>query len=133
MHFIRYEMFGDESNRVRFSETSVVECGGALELVDRQGVALFRLTREEVEEAMHAGFLDPEDLHYTLYEYSRMIREIPVLPVRDREGRAHAADDHAAPIQADGDPGGEDAFRSETRGVTSEDRSWLHSIGIRWS
>lgn len=57
---------------VRYCETVLAAEGDALRLTDKAGHLLLELTDSEVDEAIRAGYVDPERLHYSMFEYYRI-------------------------------------------------------------
>jgi hypothetical protein len=60
---------------IRFSETTLDEGPAHLRLIDSSGKLLLELRRHEIDEAIRAGFLDPSDYHFSMYEYARIRME----------------------------------------------------------
>jgi len=60
---------------MRFIDTKVEEKEDRVTLMTQSGHVLLEMTRLQYESAVRAGVIDPENLHYSLYEYARMIRE----------------------------------------------------------
>ena len=60
---------------IRFSETVLEEGHRHLKLIDSSGSVLLELRGHEIDEAVRAGFLDPSDYHFSLYEYARIRME----------------------------------------------------------
>ncbi len=61
--------------RMRFIDTKVEEKEDRVTLTTQSGHVLLEMTRLQYESAVRTGVIDPENLHYSLYEYARMIRE----------------------------------------------------------
>jgi hypothetical protein len=72
----------DMSIRVRFSETRLEREDNRLRLVDGGGAVLLELRGPEIDDAIRAGFVDPDNLHYSMFEYSRMRVLLPSTPNR---------------------------------------------------
>lgn len=60
---------------IRFSETTLDEGPRHLRLTDSSGKLLLELRGHEIEEAIRAGFLDPSNYHFSMYEYARIRME----------------------------------------------------------
>jgi hypothetical protein len=58
-----------------FADTVLEEEEGRLALRDGGGALLVELRGEDIQRAAHAGFIDRRNLHASLYEYARMLRE----------------------------------------------------------
>ena len=58
-----------------FRETTLVEKPGYLALLDKSQKVVLELTGHEIEDAVRAGFLDPNDYHFSLFEHVRIDRE----------------------------------------------------------
>ena len=61
---------------LKFRETRFESDAGGLRLRALDGRVILELERGEVEAAVRAGFLDPAEWHYSLFEYARM-RAVP--------------------------------------------------------
>ena len=72
---------------VRYSETVVAKEGDALRLTDRAGELLLKLVGHEVDEAIRAGYIDPERLHFSLFEFYRIRLETGESQVLRPDGR----------------------------------------------
>jgi len=90
---------------MRFIETKVEENQDRVMLLTQSGQVLLEMNRVQYQSAVRAGFIDPENLHYSLYEYARMIKETSMVPSQYRQP---FADSHS-------------------------DRDFLASCNIRWS
>ena len=60
---------------IRFSETTLEEGPRHLRLIDSSGKLLLELRGYEIDEAIRAGFLDPSNHHFSMYEYARIRME----------------------------------------------------------
>jgi hypothetical protein len=60
---------------IRFSATRLDEGPRHLRLIDSSGTLLLELKGQDIEEAIRAGFLDPSDYHFSMYEYARIRME----------------------------------------------------------
>ena len=60
---------------IRFSETRLEEGARQLRLIDSSGKVLLELKGHEIDEAIRAGFLDPSDYHFSMYQYARIRME----------------------------------------------------------
>ena len=60
---------------IRFSETILEEGRKHLKLIDSSGKVLLELKGHEIDEAVRAGFLDPSNYHFSMYEYTRIRME----------------------------------------------------------
>lgn len=61
---------------LKFGETRFESDARGLRLCTLDGRVILELEGHEVEAAVRAGFLDPADWHYSLFEYARM-RDLP--------------------------------------------------------
>jgi hypothetical protein len=61
--------------RVRFSETTLDQGRRHIRLMDLCGNALLELKGYEIDDAIRAGFLDPANYHFSMYEYARIRTE----------------------------------------------------------
>jgi hypothetical protein len=57
---------------IRFAETTLVEGQRHLRLIDSSGQLLLEMKGHEIDEAIRAGFLDPSNFHFSMYEYARI-------------------------------------------------------------
>lgn len=60
---------------LRFSQTKVEtnDVRSSVKLVNTNTQeAILELTRHELEDAIHQGYVDPDHLHYSLFEYHRI-------------------------------------------------------------
>ncbi|HKB10886.1 MAG TPA: hypothetical protein VKD69_09530 [Vicinamibacterales bacterium] len=60
----------------RLSETRLEREDGNLRLVDASGQVMLTVARNEVDDAVRMGFLDPDDYHYSMFEYARIKRDV---------------------------------------------------------
>ncbi len=81
--------------RMRFIETKVEEKQGRVMLVTQSGQVLLEMNQVQYESAVRAGLVDPQNLHYSLYEYARMIRETPVVASPSRTSPSGSQSDRA--------------------------------------
>ncbi len=84
--------------RMRFIETKVEEKQGRIMLLAQSGQVLLEMNQVQYESAVRAGLIDPQNLHYSLYEYARMIRETSVVQSTSKEPpfRSHSDRDFLA-------------------------------------
>ena len=61
---------------VRFANTTLEGDPSHLRLLAPGGAVLLELKSDEVEAAIRGGFLDPERLHFSMFEYARMRTEL---------------------------------------------------------
>lgn len=80
---------------IRFSETVLEADGDHLRLADAWGRVLLDLRAHEVEEAIRRGDLNPQRLHFSMFEYYRFRSEAS--PVESEEGDALIEDENEAP------------------------------------
>jgi hypothetical protein len=57
---------------IRFSETTLDEGPRHLRLMDSSGKLLLEMRGHEIDDAILAGFLDPSNYHFSMYEYARI-------------------------------------------------------------
>jgi hypothetical protein len=60
----------------RFSKTVLEQDRGRLRLLNSDGVVLLEIGGYELEDAIRAGYLDPESLHYSMFEFWRIRQEV---------------------------------------------------------
>jgi hypothetical protein len=58
-----------------FRETRLIEKPGYLALLDKSNKVVLELRGQEIDDAVRAGYLDPEDSHFSMFEYFRIGRE----------------------------------------------------------
>lgn len=61
----------------RFSETRLEQEGNRLRLRGRADEILLELRGVEVDDAERAGFIDRNNLHFSMFEYARMRATVP--------------------------------------------------------
>lgn len=61
----------------RFSETRLEHEGNRVRLRGRADEILLELRGVEVDDAERAGFIDRNNLHYSMFEYARMRATLP--------------------------------------------------------
>lgn len=61
---------------MRFKDTVFKGGSGHLKLRHVSGGLILELKGQEIADAVHAGFIDPQRLHHSMYEYARMLREV---------------------------------------------------------
>jgi len=69
---------------LKFGETRFEGDGRSLRLCALDGRLILELKGNEIEAAVRAGFLDPAEWHYSLFEYARM-RTLPGVVESERE------------------------------------------------
>ncbi len=106
---------------LRFDQTSLVQERGRLQLRSISGSVLFELQSSQTNEAIRLGFLDPTNLHYSLFQYARMTQEAPLHCAPSEEGNGN--DSHGIPAHDFPD------FDSEE---PEDDAALLRRFGIRW-
>ena len=57
---------------IRFSQTVLEKGRGRLRLLDATGQPLLELAGVQIDDAIRSGYLDPENPHYSLFEYWRI-------------------------------------------------------------
>lgn len=62
--------------KLKFGETSFEQDGTRIRLITSTGEVLLELQGYEVDKAVRAGFIDPNNYHYSMFEYVRMIGEV---------------------------------------------------------
>ena len=92
---------------IRFSETSLATGPDRYRLLGQSRQVILELQGEEIEEAIRGGFLDPNNLHATMFVHARMLEDL----------RTHADDIPADPPRADGE----------------SDTDFLSRLNIRWN
>jgi len=70
---------------IRFSETVLEADGDHLRLADAWGRVLLDLQAHEVEEAIRQGDLNPQRLHFSMFEYYRIRSEASSFELEDGE------------------------------------------------
>ncbi len=60
---------------IRFSQTTLEGDQSHLRLLGQGRALLLELKGHEVEVAIHRGFLDPARLHFSMFEYARLLAE----------------------------------------------------------
>ena len=70
---------------IRFSETVLEADGDHLRLADAWGRVLLDLRAHEVEDAIRRGDLNPQRLHFSMFEYYRVRSEASDLEFDDGE------------------------------------------------
>ena len=70
---------------IRFSETVLEADGDHLRLADAWGRVLLDLRAHEVEDAIRRGDLNPQRLHFSMFEYYRIRSEASDLEFDDGE------------------------------------------------
>lgn len=94
--------------QVKFQDTILESDRRHIKLLDRSGRILLELKGQEVADAIRAGFIEESDLHYSMFEYSRMRLELACVPKGPQGGP-------------------EDRKRSEP-----DDNNFLKALNIRW-
>jgi hypothetical protein len=79
---------------VRFANTTLEGDRSHLRLLAPGGALMLELKGDEIEAAIRGGFLDPERLHFSMFEYARMRTELAGSP--GAHGRDAAIDDGAS-------------------------------------
>lgn len=62
--------------QLRFEDTRHEGDGYSLRLMRKDGSIILSLSGIEIEDAIHAGFIDPQNLHYSLFDFARMRGEV---------------------------------------------------------
>lgn len=100
----------------------MVEDRSGLRLLDLEGNLILELLGSEIEEAIRAGFLDRNDLHFSMYAYARL--RIDARPFRGGPKEIAAAPD---PVDSRSEP-----LPTIPGMLDPEDNALLASLGIRW-
>jgi hypothetical protein len=74
---------------IRFDDTTLQGDRTGLRLLDRSGKILLQLRAHEIEDAIRTGFIDPENYHYSMFEYFRMKRELGPMSAQTDPQRAN--------------------------------------------
>ena len=102
---------------IRFSETVLEADGDHLRLADAWGRVLLDLRAHEVEDAIRRGDLNPQRLHFSMFEYYRIRSEASDLEF-DGEELVEDEDD-------------DDTVESENDSVGEIVNRYLDSIDVR--
>jgi hypothetical protein len=78
---------------IRFSETVLEADGDHLRLADAWGRVLLDLRAHEVEDAIRRGDLNPQRLHFSMFEYYRIRSEASDLEFDDGEELVEECDE----------------------------------------
>jgi hypothetical protein len=104
---------------IRFSETVLEADGDHLRLADAWGRVLLDLRAHEVEDAIRRGDLNPQRLHFSMFEYYRIRSEASDLEFDGEE------------LVEDEDDGDDDAVENENESVGEIVNRYLDSIDVR--
>ncbi len=88
---------------IRFSETVLEADGDHLRLADAWGRVLLDLRAHEVEDAIRRGDLNPQRLHFSMFEYYRVRSEASDLEFDDDEELIEDENDDAVENESVGD------------------------------
>lgn len=88
---------------IRFSETVLEADGDHLRLADAWGRVLLDLRAHEVEDAIRRGDLNPQRLHFSMFEYYRVRSEASDLEFDDGEELFEDENDDAVENESVGD------------------------------
>jgi hypothetical protein len=115
------------NSMIRFSETVLEADGGHLRLADAWGRVLLDLRASEVEEAIRRGDLNPQRLHFSMFEYYRIRSEASSLEFEEEPEFEDQGLDETPEITVD--------LESETAGesesVGEMVNRYLDSIDVR--